>query len=166
MKTIILAIVVGLLVNELTEFSPWLARQLVRWSASRWAADPEVASAYIEEWTAVIDERPGKLFKLFTAIGFMTGGLARMLTRTVGALLSRVNRNLVDSSASFLANALSLAAGATVTATGVFAVAIFADSYGGVGMLVLVAGSMVVGVVAFFARISWMRRKSSRRKVR
>lgn len=78
---IILGIVFGLLVNEITDVSPWLARKLVRWSACRWTVNPEIGAAYAEEWAAVIDERPGKLFKLLTALQFALGAAGRAAPR-------------------------------------------------------------------------------------
>lgn len=67
---ILLGIVAGLLANELCEFSPWCARKLVRWSALRRYTDPGRAEMRAEELTAVINDRPGNLFKLITAVSF------------------------------------------------------------------------------------------------
>jgi hypothetical protein len=67
---ILLGIVSGLLANEFCEFSPWCARKLVRWSAFRRYTDPGRAEMRADEWTAVINDRPGNLFKLITAVGF------------------------------------------------------------------------------------------------
>jgi len=57
---ILLAIITGLAVNECSEMSPWAARKLVRWSAHPRYAPPSRA----EELAALIDDRPGRLFKL------------------------------------------------------------------------------------------------------
>ncbi|SCG15513.1 hypothetical protein GA0070610_1747 [Micromonospora echinofusca] len=78
---IILGIVFGLLVNEVTDISPWLAQKLARWSAYRWTTDPEMAAAYAEEWAALIDDRPGKLLKLLTALRFTLGAAGRAAPR-------------------------------------------------------------------------------------
>ncbi len=67
---IVLGIVAGLLANELCEFSPWCARKLVRWSAFRRYTDPSRAEMRAEELTAVINDRPGNLFNLITAVSF------------------------------------------------------------------------------------------------
>ncbi|MFY1595570.1 hypothetical protein [Micromonospora sp. WMMD737] len=80
---IILGIVFGLLVNEVTDISPWAARRLTRWSAYRWTTDPEMAAGYAEEWAAVIDDRPGKLLKLLTALRFALGAAGRAAPRAV-----------------------------------------------------------------------------------
>ncbi|MFG1890371.1 hypothetical protein ACGFIR_21195 [Micromonospora sp. NPDC049051] len=78
-----LGIVFGLLVNEITDVSPWLAKKLVRWSAYRWTTDPEAAETYSEEWAAIIEERPGKLLKLLTASKFALGAAGRAVPRAV-----------------------------------------------------------------------------------
>jgi hypothetical protein len=65
------AIVSGLAINEVGEWCPWLARRLVRWSAQvRYRGRLARAAQRAEELTALIDARPGKLFKLITASGF------------------------------------------------------------------------------------------------
>jgi diguanylate cyclase (GGDEF)-like protein len=72
---ILIGIVTGLIANELCEFSPWCARKLVRWSAFRRYTDPGRAELRAEELTRLINDRPGKLFKLITAVGFATAAV-------------------------------------------------------------------------------------------
>ena len=72
---ILLGIVTGLLANELCEFSPWCARKIVRWSAFLRYTDPGRAEVRAEELTAVINDRPGNLFKLITAVCFAAGAV-------------------------------------------------------------------------------------------
>ncbi|MEU5931155.1 hypothetical protein [Micromonospora sp. NPDC047187] len=92
---IILGILFGLVVNEVTDISPWAARKLARWSAYRWTTDPEMAAGYAEEWTAVIDDRPGKLLKLLTAVRFAFGAAGRAAPRAaIQALRSLRDRYL------------------------------------------------------------------------
>ena len=68
---IFFAVALGLFVNELGDWCPWLARRLVGWSARRRYGElSERAIIRTEELTAVIDDRPGKLFKVVTACGF------------------------------------------------------------------------------------------------
>jgi hypothetical protein len=67
---IIVAVVATLVVNEFTELCPWLASKLVRWSAFRRYRDRERAEMRAEELAAVIEQRPGHLLKLFTAVSF------------------------------------------------------------------------------------------------
>jgi mycothiol system anti-sigma-R factor len=67
---ILVSIACGIAANEFCEFGPWCARKLVRWSAFRRYPNPERAEIRAEELTALIDDRPGNLFKLFTAVSF------------------------------------------------------------------------------------------------
>lgn len=67
---ILVSIATGLLVNELCDLSPWCARKLVHWSAFRRYPNLDRAEARAEELTALINDRPGKLFKLITALCF------------------------------------------------------------------------------------------------
>jgi lipopolysaccharide/colanic/teichoic acid biosynthesis glycosyltransferase len=70
------AIISGLLVNEVTDICPWLAIRLMRWAARlRYPNAPERATTRGEELAALINDRPGKLFKLFTAVGFAVHAL-------------------------------------------------------------------------------------------
>lgn len=78
---LILSIALGLLVNEVTDISPAIARRLVRWSAYRWTTNPEIAAGYAEEWTALINARPGKLLKILTGIRFSLGAIGRAAPR-------------------------------------------------------------------------------------
>ncbi|NIL59780.1 hypothetical protein [Salinispora arenicola] len=78
---LILSITLGLLVNEVTDISPAIARRLVRWSAYRWTTNPEIAARYAEEWTALINARPGKLLKILTGIRFSLGAAGRAAPR-------------------------------------------------------------------------------------
>lgn len=78
---LILSITLGLLVNEVTDISPAIARRLVRWSAYRWTTNPEIAAGYAEEWTALINARPGKLLKILTGIRFSLGAIGRAAPR-------------------------------------------------------------------------------------
>lgn len=63
-------LIVGLLLNESGDISPWLARGVIRWSARR-VPDAELARDYEEEWTALLSERPGKLLKLIYSLTFI-----------------------------------------------------------------------------------------------
>ncbi len=72
---ILLAIITGLAANECCDVSPWAARKLVRWSARRRYAPPARAELRAEELAALIDDRPGKLFKLITALGFAAAAI-------------------------------------------------------------------------------------------
>lgn len=86
---ILLGIVTGLLANELCEFGPWCARKLVRWSAFRRYTNPARAEMRAEELTALINDRPGNLFKLITAVCFAANAIIvcgrRAIAREPGA---------------------------------------------------------------------------------
>lgn len=69
--------VLGVIGNEFLEVSPWLARRLIPRAARLWTDDPERREILTEEWLAIIDERPGKLFKLMSATAFLVSGLRR-----------------------------------------------------------------------------------------
>lgn len=67
--SIVISVVVGLAINEYADFAPWGARKLAGRAARRMYADnAERAKIRAEEWAAVIDDRPGKLFKLASAL--------------------------------------------------------------------------------------------------
>jgi hypothetical protein len=80
---VILGILLGLFVNETCDVSPWLACKLVQGAARLQYRDPERAAMRAEELTAVINERPGKLFKLATAVAFTVGALVTRLAHFV-----------------------------------------------------------------------------------
>ncbi|GAA2128866.1 C-terminal helicase domain-containing protein [Actinomadura napierensis] len=84
------AILSGLAINECCEISPWAARKLVHWSARRCYVDPVRAEVRAEELAALIDDRPGKLFKLITALGFVTGAIMSAVRRAVARNAPRI----------------------------------------------------------------------------
>lgn len=88
---IAIGIITGLLVNEFCELSPWSARKLARWSAFRRYADPTRAETRAEELAAVINDRPGNLFKLITAFCFAAGAAASQLP-SARAITGRLTR--------------------------------------------------------------------------
>lgn len=82
---IVLAIVLGLVVNEMTDVSPWLGRLLATSSARLRYQNLQRAEIRAEELAAVINDRPGKLLKLGTGLGFLgTALLARLRHLVVG----------------------------------------------------------------------------------
>nr|WP_236051734.1 hypothetical protein [Nonomuraea cypriaca] len=74
MTTEIVMLIIGVLVAEGTEVAPWLAKRLACWSTKLRYTDPKRAVIRAEELAAVIDARPGKLFKLITALLFVAQG--------------------------------------------------------------------------------------------
>jgi len=77
---ILLAIAIGLFVSEFSEVCPWAARKLIRWSAHHRYAPPARAELRAEELAAYLDDRPGRLFKLITALSFAA---AAVVTRKI-----------------------------------------------------------------------------------
>ncbi|GAB1822349.1 hypothetical protein [Herbidospora sp. RD11066] len=93
----VIGVVVSLAVNEMCDVSPWLARKCVR-VAARWQfEDPELAEGRAEELTALIDDRPGKLFKLGTALGFLGCATWAMTCRSTRRRASIAGRSLLKS---------------------------------------------------------------------
>jgi hypothetical protein len=78
---LILGICSALAVNECCELSPWAAQKIARWSAHLRYADPDRAETRAEELAAVIDERPGKIFKLITAMCFAVAAIRTWAVR-------------------------------------------------------------------------------------
>ncbi|MEE6258086.1 PH domain-containing protein [Plantactinospora sonchi] len=80
---IFLGVVLGLVVNETTELSPWLARLFVGWSARLQYNGTAQAEIRAEELKALINVRPGKLSKLVTGLGFVSSALLFRLRRLI-----------------------------------------------------------------------------------
>jgi hypothetical protein len=70
------SVLLGLLVNECCEVSPWVADKLVRRSAYLRYTNRTRAEEQAEDLAAYIKDRPGKLFKLLTALHFFGVALA------------------------------------------------------------------------------------------
>jgi hypothetical protein len=64
------AVVMPLLVSEFRDWSPWLAKRLVIWSARR-LGDPLACARYEEEWVANLQLVPGKLSSLIESVGIL-----------------------------------------------------------------------------------------------
>lgn len=75
------AVAIGLLTNELFDISSWLAKHIVCRSAFLRYGDGERADIRAEELAAYIKDRPGNLFKLFTAVGFYGAAVLDRLQR-------------------------------------------------------------------------------------
>lgn len=93
---ILFAVISGLAINEVCDLSPWLARKLVRWSAHRRYDNRGLAKDRADELAAVIDARPGKLFKLGTALGFVTAAIAVSVGRAAARRTPRSVRRLAE----------------------------------------------------------------------
>jgi hypothetical protein len=77
MTELLVPLTLGLLANEVVDVCPWLAQKMLRWAARRFG-DTVTSERYSEEWTALLQERPGKLLKLVTALSIVVGATWRM----------------------------------------------------------------------------------------
>lgn len=59
-----------LTLNEFSEWCPWLAERLARWSARR-LGDVQARTRYEEEFIGNLAKVPGKLSKLIVALGYV-----------------------------------------------------------------------------------------------
>jgi hypothetical protein len=85
MSTILLGILAAVIAEQLSATFPSLALKLVRWSAGRrYAGNPARAEVRAEELEALIEERPGGLLKLTTALGFAAATVWSAVRRALG----------------------------------------------------------------------------------
>jgi hypothetical protein len=99
-KEIVLAIGGGLLVNEFCDLSPWAARKVVVWSARVRYGKSQRAETRAEELAAVIDSRPGKLFKLLTSLTFACGAAIAYVQRMSLLMRLYLTTRLVETASS------------------------------------------------------------------
>jgi len=92
------AILLGVLVNDIWALATPLAQRIVVVAARSWGRDPEQAAILAEEWRALIDDRPGQLFKLSTAAGLLVAGVGRRLGRRLHVRHWRIRPRLALSS--------------------------------------------------------------------
>jgi len=91
-----LGVLASLAVNEMCDVSAWLAARLIPVAARLWTRDPERREIYAEAWLAIVNERPGKLFKLGTALAFLGGGAGRAVKGRVRDILIGWNRFILE----------------------------------------------------------------------
>lgn len=96
MTTEVVLLIIGVVIAEGTEMAPWLAKRLVHWSARIRYMDIEHAQMRAEELEAVIDCRPGKLFKLATAVGFVITALGPAIRRQADGLTYEAGRRVLN----------------------------------------------------------------------
>jgi hypothetical protein len=90
-----LGVVASLIANEFCDVSPWLSEKIIRWSARlRYSRDPERAAVRSEELAALLEERPGNLFKVFTAVGFAAVALVQKAEQRVFHKTNQESRQL------------------------------------------------------------------------
>jgi len=97
-REIIVAAVVGWIVSEATDISPWVAIRLGRWAANNmYPANAERAARRREEWEALINESiPSKTAKLFFGLGLGCAGLCSAMGRRMRLVLARVAGRMIN----------------------------------------------------------------------
>jgi hypothetical protein len=96
LAAVVAALIVGLLGRLLLRVSPRVGVRLVRWSAGlRYPGDPARAAVRAEELAALVDDRPGRLLKLLTGMGFALHALAVAGLRAEPGRLRRLGRGAV-----------------------------------------------------------------------
>ena len=100
MLTLVVTIVVGLAINEMSDLAPATAQRIVKLAARLWSEDAAQQEIYAEEWSAYIEERPGKLYKLGTALLLLCSATANHLRArakrpTLNLALSRTRTTLL-----------------------------------------------------------------------
>jgi hypothetical protein len=98
---VIVAVVVTLIVNEMSDISPWLAVRVARWAAGKiYASNPEMAARRAEDWQGQIDESiPTKISKLCFGLGMGCAGLWCMLVGYAPTVVFAVGRAVGNAAA-------------------------------------------------------------------
>src|SRR5580693_10323737 len=115
----VLGVASALAINEFSDVCPCAAKAVVRWSAGLRYADPERRAIRAEELESLIEERPGQLFKLITALCFATAAIWAWTRRMAESL------QVVEAQPG-AAGTVALARTLTVTAAAATAVALAA----------------------------------------
>lgn len=137
---LIVAIILGLVINECGEVSPWLADKIVTWAARiRWPDS-------VEEKRRHVIDRPGKLFKLITACGLGVAALSHLLGRR------RQQPHLALAARFRIGLASALLAGG-LAASAPFIAAAIADGGGFLYMRTAVQWAVIGGAWAFVGSI-------------
>ncbi len=78
----VLSVLSGLAINEMSDVSPWLARVLIRKAAYLQHGHTPRGEVRAEELEAMVStDRPGKLLKLCTALGFLAAAVPAWVRR-------------------------------------------------------------------------------------
>src|SRR5947207_15571112 len=77
----------GLIANEICDFSPWHARKILRRAYRGEANDEAEAELILAEQLEVLESIPGRIAKLAWAVGRLRFGLHLSLARFTGLLL-------------------------------------------------------------------------------
>lgn len=112
----------ALILNEYCGISPWAARKLVVWSAHLRYTDLDRAEMRAEEFAALIDKRPVKLFKLITALTFAVSATRVAAVRRVERALT-FNANSSSGSRARLSSSGTIVLATSVTSAFIAATA-------------------------------------------
>lgn len=77
------ALAAGVLINEVSDISPWIGQRLARCAATLRYGRCERARTRSEEWCALLEERPGKFFRLMSGLLFFLDSLPRAAWRLI-----------------------------------------------------------------------------------
>jgi membrane protein YdbS with pleckstrin-like domain len=91
------SVLLGIVINEMSDLSPWIADRLVRVAAALRYGRTVRAAVRAEELQALVNERPGNLLKVATALAFVITAsvtrartaIARSRPRSSGSTLSQ-----------------------------------------------------------------------------
>jgi len=82
----------GLVVSEAFAWIGRIARRIIPSAVRLWTKDPERREIYLDDWSRVIEDCPGNLWRLAVAIRFLAGGLLMWSARFASAILRRIRR--------------------------------------------------------------------------
>jgi hypothetical protein len=89
----LISVALGLVVNEIWDLTSCVAKLIAKWAGRFWTRDKIEAAGYAEEFQAYVEERPGKLLRLCTALGLFGFAIFRHFlgwtTDGEGGLLAR-----------------------------------------------------------------------------
>lgn len=74
-------LLLGILANDLWTLASAIAHRIVTFAARLWSRNADQAEVLAEEWRAYINDRPGQLLKLATALGLLLAAAVRALAR-------------------------------------------------------------------------------------
>ena len=88
-KDIVLAVIIPLILAEVSPWCGWLAARLLPLAARLRYGDTDRAAVRLEEWSCDLDEIPGQLSKLAYAGGQLVAGSAAFAGRRAGRGITR-----------------------------------------------------------------------------
>lgn len=101
LREIAAGLVLGLLANELFQKSGWAAMRIVILAARVWPASSQEQADRAEEWPALVNDRPGQLMKLGTALGFLCGAVFMSSRLKLASWLSHILKRISEALRSY-----------------------------------------------------------------